>query len=139
MNQKILFFMLSGWSLLSFSSQHKERIQDAQHFRKEAVFFSLITHTILTNNVLVGQATRSRLMLTCHPDNGQTIDPDKLQLVQNNLGFLYAICAHEQQKLGHFPTQRLNLDEVSLSIYEHPELKMIFEIPCQEVIIKPPF
>lgn len=138
MNQKILFFILCNWSFLNFSSYDERRIQEAQHFRQETTLFKEISSHINRYNILVGQANRSTLKLTCHPKDHQIIDPDKLQLVQNSLGFLYAIYEHQQQQLGHFPTHNLNLDEVSLSIYEHPTLKIIFEIPCQVIIIKPP-
>ena len=130
--------MLSAWSFLNFASHHRDRIAEAQQFRTEVEFFSLVTYEALTNNILVGPVTTSKLKVTCHRDDQQPLNPDEMTLYQNRLGYLWIIYGTQQQKLGHFPTYRLNLEEVSLSVFSYPTEKLIFEIPYQEITIKPP-
>ncbi len=136
MVKKTLFFMILTSSFLNFSSHHERKIQEAQHYREEVKFFSSTAPNIQPNNILFGPTARSRLILTCHPNIDQKLDTEAMELIQNHLGHLYVIYAGKQQNLGHFPAHRLDLDEVTLSIYERP-LKMVFEIPCQATITAP--
>lgn len=95
MNQKVAFFMLLNWSLFSFASHHRERIQEAQEFMQpDAVWFKVIrTETAYRD-----------LILECHRIAHNPNLEGNIDFEQTELGILSVVYEQQRQQLGHFPT-----------------------------------